>query len=68
MGERLREPGIRPAETRSTTLSQLATELPATVLARSLRIDITIAVKRQRAAVGDWAACAAKISRRKKDS
>ncbi|GAB3005348.1 hypothetical protein GCM10023080_083830 [Streptomyces pseudoechinosporeus] len=64
MGERLRKLGIRLAETRSTALFQLATELPAAVLARTLGIDITVAVKWQRAAVGDWAAYAAEIARR----
>ncbi|MEU9243591.1 hypothetical protein [Streptomyces sp. NPDC048385] len=64
MGERLRKLGIRLAETRSTALFQLATELPAAVLARTLGIDITVAVKWQRAAAGDWAAYAADVSRR----
>ncbi len=49
MGERLRKLGIRLAETRSTALFQLATELPAAVLARTLGIDIIVAVKWQRA-------------------
>ncbi|WP_203732972.1 hypothetical protein [Streptomyces sp. SID12501] len=45
---------------------QLATELPAPVLARTLGIDITVAVaaKWQRAAAGDWATYAAEVSRR----
>ncbi|HEY8986065.1 MAG TPA: hypothetical protein VIU15_41630 [Streptomyces sp.] len=64
MGERLRKLGIRLAESRSTALFQLATELPAAVLARILGIDITVAVKWQRAAAGDWAAYAAEISQR----
>jgi hypothetical protein len=34
-----------PAEARSTALFQLATELPAAVLACTLAIDITVAVK-----------------------
>ncbi|MFD8222195.1 site-specific integrase [Streptomyces sp. NPDC059697] len=63
MGERLRKLGIRLAEARSTALFQLATELPAAVLARTLGIDITVAVKWQRAA-GDWAAYAAEVTRR----
>ncbi|MFJ6105773.1 hypothetical protein ACIQHY_32855 [Streptomyces sp. NPDC092359] len=65
MGERLRKLGIRLAETRSTALFQLATELPAAVLARTLGIDITVAVKWQRAAAGDWAAYAADVSQRR---
>jgi hypothetical protein len=64
MGERLRKLGIRLAETRSKALFQLATELPAAVLARALGIDITVAVKWQRAAAGDWGAYAAEISNR----
>ncbi|MFC8829646.1 site-specific integrase [Streptomyces sp. NPDC057137] len=64
MGERLRKLGIRLAETSSTALFQLATELPAAVLARTLGIDITVAVKWQRAAAGDWAAYAADVSNR----
>lgn len=66
MGERLRKLGIRLAETRSTALFQLATELPAAVLARTLGIDITVAVKWQRAAAGDWAAYAADVASRKR--
>ncbi|MEV8598771.1 site-specific integrase [Streptomyces griseoviridis] len=64
MGERLRKLGIRLAQARSTALFQLATDLPAAVLARTLGIDITVAVKWQRAAAGDWAAYAAEVSRR----
>ncbi|MFG2530096.1 hypothetical protein [Streptomyces sp. NPDC048516] len=60
--------GIRLAEARSTALFQLATELPAAVLARTLGIDITVAVKWQRAAAGDCTGYAAEISRRKKDA
>ncbi|GAA1928738.1 hypothetical protein [Streptantibioticus ferralitis] len=65
MGERLRKLGIRLAETRSTAPFQLATELPAAVLARTLGTDITVAVKWQRAAAGDWGAYAAEINRRR---
>ncbi|GAA4230265.1 hypothetical protein FHR32_007054 [Streptosporangium album] len=43
---------------------QLATELPAAVLARTLGIDITVAVKWQRAAAGDWGAYAADVASR----
>ncbi|MED7951866.1 hypothetical protein [Streptomyces sp. BE303] len=38
--------------------------IPAAVLARTLGIDITVAVKWQRAAAGEWAAYAAEVSRR----
>jgi hypothetical protein len=58
MGERLRKLGIRLAQARSTALFQLATELPAAVLARTLGIDITVA--------GDWAAYAADVSQRER--
>ncbi|MFI1212818.1 hypothetical protein ACH4UV_35155 [Streptomyces sp. NPDC020802] len=64
MGERLRKLGIRLVEARSTALFQLATELPAAVLARTLGIDITAAVKWQRAAAGDWGTYAADVSQR----
>ncbi|GAA3134639.1 hypothetical protein [Streptomyces echinatus] len=64
MGERLRKLGIRLAQTRSTALFQLSNELPAAVLARNLGIDITVAVKWQRASAGNRAAYAAEISRR----
>ncbi|MEU4930679.1 hypothetical protein AB0G54_29945 [Streptomyces yokosukanensis] len=64
MGRRLRKLGNRLAEARSTALFQLATELPAAFLTRTLGIDITVAVKWQRAAAGDWATYAAEISRR----
>ncbi|MFD7755809.1 hypothetical protein [Streptomyces sp. NPDC059757] len=64
MGKRLRKLAIRLAETRSTALFRLATELPAAVLARTLGIDITVAVKWQRAAAGDWATNAADVSSR----
>jgi hypothetical protein len=54
-----------PTETRSTAaLFQLATELPAAVLARTLGIDITVAVTWQRAAAGDWGAYAADVANR----
>ncbi|MFE5796230.1 hypothetical protein ACFQ8C_27125 [Streptomyces sp. NPDC056503] len=64
MSERLRKLGIRLAATRSTALFQLATALPAAILARTLGIHISVAVKGQRAATGDWGAYAAEISRR----
>ncbi|MER5466837.1 hypothetical protein ABT010_40765 [Streptomyces sp. NPDC002668] len=54
--------GIRLSETRSTALFQLATDVG--VRARTLGIHITVAVKCQRAATGDWAAYAAAVSNR----
>jgi hypothetical protein len=64
LGERLHELGIRPSQARSSALFQLATELPAAVLARMLGIHIAVAVAWQRASSGDWSAYAAEISRR----
>ena len=64
LGERLRDLGLNPAQSRSTALFQLATELPAAILARMLGIHIAVAVAWQRASAGDWAAYAADVSRR----
>jgi hypothetical protein len=64
LAERLREHGIHSGQARSTALFQLATDLPAAVLARLLGIHITVAVAWQRASAGDWAAYAAEVSRR----
>jgi len=66
LAERLREHGIYPGQARSTALFQLATDLPAAVLARLLgiHIHITVAVAWQRASAGDWAAYAADVARR----
>jgi hypothetical protein len=62
--ERLRQLGIRSGQARSAALFQLATDLPAAVLARMLGVHISVAVAWQRASAGDWAAYAAEISRR----
>ncbi len=64
LAERLRGHGIHSGQARSTALFQLATDLPAAVLARLLGIHITVAVAWQRASNGDWAAYAADVSRR----
>lgn len=64
LGERLRQLGLHPGQARSTALFQLATDLPAAVLARMLGIHITVAAAWQRASAGDWMAYAADISRR----
>jgi hypothetical protein len=64
LGERLRLLGIRPGQARSTALFQLATELPAAVLARMLGIHIKVAVQWQHASAGDWTSYAADVSRR----
>lgn len=64
LGERLRQLGLHPAQSRSTALFQLATELPAAVLARTLGVHIAVAVAWQRASAGDWTDYAAEVSRR----
>ena len=64
LGERLRHTGIRCGQSRSAALFQLATDLPAAVLARMLGIHISVAVQWQRASSGDWMAYAAHVSRR----
>jgi hypothetical protein len=62
--ERLHKIGIQPGPARSTALFQLATELPAAILARMLGIHINVAVQWQKISSGDWAAYAADVSRR----
>ncbi len=64
LGERLRRLGLRPGQARSTALFQLATDLPAALLARMLGIHISVAVAWQRASAGDWMNYAAEVSRR----
>jgi uncharacterized protein YidB (DUF937 family) len=61
---RLRQLGIHSGQSRSAALFQLATDLPAALLARMLGIHISVAVAWQRASAGDWMAYAADISRR----
>lgn len=56
--------GVRSGQSRSAALFQLATDLPAALLARLLGIHISVAVAWQRASAGDWMAYAADISRR----
>ncbi|CAN5679823.1 hypothetical protein BH09ACT7_BH09ACT7_61080 [soil metagenome] len=60
--------GIRPNQARSTALFQLATEIPAAILARTLGINIDAAVRWQRLSAGDWATYAAEVSRRTTES
>ena len=64
MAERLRQLGIQASRARSAALFQLAGNLPAGVLARTLGIHISVAAAWQRASSGDWLAYAAEISRR----
>jgi hypothetical protein len=64
MAERLRELGIQASRARSAALFQLAADLPAAILARTLGIHISVAASWQRASAGDWLSYAADISRR----
>jgi hypothetical protein len=65
LAERLRQLGLRPAQSRTTALFGLATELPAAVLAQMLGIHIKVAVAWQHASAGDWTTYAASYSHRK---
>jgi hypothetical protein len=62
--ERLNQLGIHCGRSRSAALFQLATDLPAAILAKMLGIHIAVAVSWQRASSGDWATYAAEVSRR----
>jgi hypothetical protein len=62
--QRLNNLGIPPNQTRSTALFQLATEIPAAILARTLGIHTDVAVTWQRLSGGDWTTYAAQISQR----
>jgi hypothetical protein len=64
LSERLHRIGLQPGPARSSALFQLASELPAAVLARLLGIHISVAVKWQRVSAGDWTNYAAEVSRR----
>ncbi len=63
LSERLRALGVHASTARSSALMQLATELPAAVIARMLGVHIKVAVEWQRAASGDWTGYAAQYSR-----
>ncbi|WP_338672661.1 site-specific integrase [Streptomyces sp. SCSIO 30461] len=62
--QRLNNLGIRPNQARSTALFQLATEIPAAILARTLGIHTDVAVAWQRLSAGDWTTYAAEVIRR----
>jgi hypothetical protein len=64
LAKRLRQIGIHAGPARATALFQLATDLPAAVIARMLGIHISVATTWQRAAAGDWTNYAADVSRR----
>ncbi|ARH95326.1 hypothetical protein STRMOE7_16565 [Streptomyces sp. MOE7] len=61
--QRLNNLGVRPNQARSTALFQLATEIPAAILARALGIHTDFAVAWQRLSAGDWANYAVEVSR-----
>jgi hypothetical protein len=61
---RLNRLGIRPNQARSTALFQLATEIPAAILARTLGISVNSAVRWQQISAGDWTGYAADVSSR----
>ena len=63
LAKRLHQIGLQPGPIRSTALFQLASELPAAILARMLGIHISVAVKWQHASSGDWSNYAAHTSR-----
>jgi hypothetical protein len=65
LAERLRQLGLRPAQSRTTALFGLAAELPAPVLARLLGTHIKVAAAWHHACAGDWTTYAADYSRRK---
>jgi hypothetical protein len=67
LAERLRDLGIHSGQARSTALFQVATDLPAAVLARLLGIHIAVVAAWQRASAGDWAGYAAEVSRRARE-
>jgi hypothetical protein len=64
LAERLNQLGIHCGQSRSAALFQLATDLPAAMLAKMLGIHIAVAVTWQRASAGDWTSYAAEVSRR----
>jgi hypothetical protein len=53
-----------PGQARSTALFQLAAEIPAAILARTLGIHTDVAVTWQRLSAGDWTTYAADVSHR----
>jgi len=63
LAERLRHLGIPASTARTAALMQLATELPAAVIAKMLGLHIKVAVEWQKAASGDWTGYAADYSR-----
>lgn len=63
LGERLRRLGIQPQAARRATLTQLASTLPAAVLADLLQIHPTTAVHWVNQAGGDWNRYAAELAR-----
>lgn len=54
IGKRPHNTGV-PKQDRSTALFNLATELPAAILAQMLGVHTKVAVQWQKASAGDWA-------------
>ena len=65
LGERLRALGIRALPGRPATLPQLATEVPAAVLAELLNLTPGTATRWTRDAGGDWSRYAAELAQRR---
>ena len=63
LGERLRKLGLRAQPARRATLTDLAAQLPAAVLADLLNLAPTTAVNWVRDAGGDWSRYAAQLAR-----
>ncbi|WP_229715574.1 hypothetical protein [Mangrovihabitans endophyticus] len=62
--KRLRDLGRSPAQSRSTALFHLGTELSAAILACMLGIHISVVAAWQRASAGDWTNHAAEVTSR----
>lgn len=65
LGQRLRHLGIEPAPARRAALTQLASTLPAAMIARLLNITPATAVRWVRNAGGDWNTYAAQLARQR---
>ena len=62
LAQRLHAIGISPRQGRSTALLTLAAEVPAAILAKTLVIDVQVAIQRQKISAGDRTTCAAGVS------
>jgi hypothetical protein len=57
-------PGGQPGRSISTALFRLATEIPAAILARTLGISVSSAVRGQQLSSQDWTAYASEVRQR----